>query len=275
MNSNDTDIDAIRHEARKRSRHSVGNGFISLGYPGIGLFSALFGMASCVIIGAAFVVWTRLFWMLAAITLLVDVALSTIEAVAVRKAPVRPLTSNPLRAAFIPITVVQCVLGIAVFGTAVLTTGKFRMASDCMAPDLRAGKQYFYRNAVDTASLVPDQIVLFRLNPDNGWTEHRVRVVARLLAVPGDKISVRTGRYMVNGRDTGKALGAIGKRKRVLTIPNAPRTLTVPDGCYFVVQEAPKNSHDSQVLNWARRDDIVSTQIYHFFRDGTCFKRVE
>ena len=84
-------------------------------------------------------------------------------------------------------------------------------------------------------------------------------VVARILAIPGDELSVQGGHYLVNGKRTVPA-SPLGKFRPSLEIPQAPKALTAPPGCYFIVQDDSQNSFDSRVLSWARESNLVATR---------------
>jgi len=83
--------------------------------------------------------------------------------------------------------------------------------------------------------------------------------VARILAIPGHELSVEGDHYLVNGKRT-VPVSPLGKYRPTIEIPQAPKALTIPAGCYFIVQDNPQNSFDSRVLSWAKDSDLIGTR---------------
>jgi signal peptidase I len=137
--------------------------------------------------------------------------------------------------------------------------GSMRIGGQGMMPTLISGDILLYRNHVFREDLHPDHLVFFRTSADSAWGNGGDLVVARILATPGDELSVLGGHFLVNGK---RALPAspLGKFRSSLEIPPPPKSLRVPPGCYFVVQDDPKNSFDSRVLSWAREPKLVATR---------------
>jgi hypothetical protein len=92
-------------------------------------------------------------------------------------------------------------------------------------------------------------------------------------ATPADQLSIRDGRYLVNG-EAGQAVAATTQFAPVLLVPVAPESLTLPDNRFFVTQEAPTSGLDSRVLSWVESGEIVSTQLYLISGRGV-FKPVD
>jgi signal peptidase I len=102
-------------------------------------------------------------------------------------------------------------------------------------------------------------VVFFRTSPDAAWGQGGDLIVARILAIPGQEFSIEGDHYLVNGKRI-VPVSALGRYRPALEIPPAPQALTIPAGCYFVVQDNPQNSFDSRVLSWAKETDLVGTR---------------
>lgn len=275
MNESNTSPEAVRREAKWRCHLCPGSGFTSLGYPMVGLLYLFANLATIAVCGVAVVTFSRPMFAMAALTLAIVLLLYVVEIVAVSKATVRERPQNPLRSAFLPICVAQLILALVVAVMLFKTSGSIRMQGSGMSPELPPGERLIYRKTVQASDLKVGRLILYRLNPENTWISRRVLVMARILATPGDKIAQREGRYIVNGRETVQTIGSVGRYTRAIVVPDDPQTLAVPDGCFFIAQDNPAKSLDSQVLAWARRADIVSTDIRHLMKDGECLKTAE
>jgi signal peptidase I len=269
------DPESLRREAKRRCRFCFGGGFTSLGYPSVGVLYLSVSILAIAAWTAAILTLSQAATVVAGIVLCLAVVLYVVEVLAVRRLTVRALPVNRLRSAFVPIAVAQCALGLAVAALLFTTCGSLRMHGHGMSPTLKFGERLLYRKRVDPGDLTSDRVILFRLNPENTWSKQRTLVTARILAVPGDKIWQQNGHYVVDSQPTTQPLAPLGRYAPAIAVPEAREPLTVPDNCYFIVQDDPANSFDSQVLSWARREDIVSTDVRHFVKDAAFLKKVE
>ena len=92
-------------------------------------------------------------------------------------------------------------------------------------------------------------------------------ILGPILAVAGDRLAVRGGRYVVNG-EPGPAVAVTQPYEPVVSVPTEPDAITVPDGRYFVVQDDPANGYDSRVLSWVQGHNIVADRMYYLSRRG-------
>lgn len=91
-------------------------------------------------------------------------------------------------------------------------------------------------------------------------------LIKRVVALPGEKISVRSGRVYIDGRQL-----------REPYLPPSVRSFdflpfTVPEGRYFLMGDNRTVSNDSRIFGPVRREDIVGRamiRIWPFSRLGT------
>ena len=138
--------------------------------------------------------------------------------------------------------------------------GSVRMAGTGMSPTLEKNDRLLYYKRVDWDAIKPGAVIVFANPSDSGWGKPGWLVVSRILAGPGDKLSIEGHTYLVNGRFAGK-VGGTGNDRVRLEVPVTPETMVVPDDCFFVVQDGP--GFDSGVLSWVRSDSILGDRIWH------------
>jgi signal peptidase I len=137
-----------------------------------------------------------------------------------------------------------------------------RLAGTGMSPTLEKGELVLYHKRVDEEHLRRGVVIVYKLSNQSAWGPPGSITISRILAVPGDRLSAQGTAYVVNG-ESGVPLGATGQYTPVITIPSAPDEVTVPNNCYFIVQDSPSGGFDSRILSWVKRNDIVSTDLYH------------
>ncbi len=158
---------------------------------------------------------------------------------------------------------------ILALGLIVTSFGFLQMAGSGMTPTIEEGERLIYHKRVDWQSVEPGAIVVYKNADDSAWGRPGQLIVSRILAGPGDKISIRNTTYVVNGA-SGPPVADTSEYDVVLDIPSSPDSLTIPDGCYFIVQDSPHGGFDSRVLSWARADNIVGSRLWYFSSRGVC-----
>ncbi len=140
-----------------------------------------------------------------------------------------------------------------------------------MVPTLVPGERLMFHKYVDFRLLKPGAIIIYKNANNSAWGKPGWIMISRILAGPGDEISFQNNRYVVNGIE-GPVLSNLGESVTRIEVPSFPKTLTVPEKCYFVTQDS--SGYDSRVLSWARLENIVSTKLWYLSSRGI-FKTVE
>jgi signal peptidase I len=139
--------------------------------------------------------------------------------------------------------------------------GVFRIGGAGMTPTLLSGELLLYKKHVFQKDLHSGHLLFFRTSTESAWGKGGDVIVARILAIPGQELSIEGDHYLVDGKRAA-TVAPLGKYRPALEIPQAPQVLTVPDGCYFIVQDNPQNSFDSRVLSWAKESDVLATKAF-------------
>ena len=103
-------------------------------------------------------------------------------------------------------------------------------------------------------------------------------LLKRVIAVPGDNVTVEGGRLVLNGQrmpvtyEAGTTVEQIDQRKHPLSlVPNGgpdfgPRL--VPANQYLVMGDNRGDSHDGRYFGWVSRDEILGRAARVYWRDG-------
>ena len=150
---------------------------------------------------------------------------------------------------------------ILLAATGLATYAMLEVGGQGMSPILHEKDKLLYRRRVDSDRLQVGNVVLFRLGPENKFTGAGTLMFGRIMAVPGDKLSRREGSYYVNDV-IDRNVVPNDPYPLAMEIARYPQTTTVPESCYFVIQDSPDGGLDSRVLSWAKLGDIVSTELY-------------
>jgi len=264
----------LRQSAAKRVWICPGAGYALLGWPALAVATYLtavggvLGPMWLVIEPNVIVGWTSLVLLVAAIVLWIS------EVIAVKRVTIRPAAPALLIRGYPVAATVGWLAGSGAAVALVVFVGSFVMAGGGMTPTVNEKEQLIYHKRVNAEDLRRSRVITFRTSDMSAWQPGAL-VVARILAGPGDRIAVQKGRYTINGEEGPLVSGGSQQQRLVvLPVPSAPASLTVPENCYFMAQDNPRGSYDSQVLWWAERKNVVSTRIW-FLRQNQFFELVE
>ncbi len=196
-----------------------------------------------------------------------------IEQLAVKKATIRTPKPRFLVGGFVVSGCVILGAAILVFVLFLTSFGSLRMVGPGMSPTLEEAERLIYHKHVDSRYVKRGAVILFENADDSAWGEPGWLVISRIIAGPGDKLSVRNGIYVVNDSD-GPEVGETGEHRLAIDVPSVPKTLTVPEDCYFIAQDFPARGLDSRVLSWVRADSIVGSRLW-YLSVPRAFKAVE
>lgn len=254
----------LRRTARRRAWVCPGAGFGLLGYRRLALLTFWSGLAAMT--SALWLAWspsrTAFYWLLGLVALSGGTWLWEIWTTYFGWPTTSGVTSDRRYrlggglVAFLTLLVILIVLA---------NYGVVSVEGDGMAPKIHPGERLLYLAEVRRADLDRGRIILFKLDPESKFGEPGTFVVARILAVPGDRLSMQNGMYYVN--DAAEAQIATSHENLIsLNIEIAPRQTTVPNDCYFVVQDSPDGGHDGRTFSWVRRRNIVSGRFWSLSR---------
>ena len=251
---------ALRKQARWRSHFWPGSGFALLGHPGLAFLGAvIIALMPAALLCLLFTFHPLFFWSFIA-SLGVYLCFYLAEQFWCRSIVIYPGGERRFLSRFlVPLCAVGYlgVVGVVVFFF--LNIGSARIGGQGMMPTLHPGDFLMYRKQVVREHLRPGHFVYFRTSADSAWGKGGDLVVARILAIPGDEMSIEGDHYLLNGKQSVR-VGPLGKFRASIEIPKAPKALKVPDSCYFIIQDNSQDSFDSRVLSWARESNMVSTQ---------------
>lgn len=255
----------LRARARRRAWFCPGAGWALLGHGRRAMTTFLLYFAFLAALG-----WLIVSWLPAALWLTIAALVVTLiawlgEISAVKRATIRPGQPGWLARRFWPATALTWAASLAIPALMALEFGRTDITGAGMAPALDAGERVLFRRRIDPADLHAGAVVLFRLPPQARIGEPGMLLVGRLLAVPGDTLSIRNDHYVVNGETTDY----LADKKIAIPavdVPRWPETLKVREGRYFVVQDSPRPGIDSRLLSWIHDRDLVSARLIHVSR---------
>lgn len=173
------------------------------------------------------------------------------------------------RSGFIAATIAMWV-AFALFCAAMLLTFRILQVGGMgMMPTLYEGDRVLFRRFVDVKRLDRNAVVVFRLHSENKFTTPGTMMVGRIMAVPGDRLTIDGDTYYVNDV-VAQHVAPSEPYPVALDVPRRPKQIVVPPDSYFIFQDAPERGLDSRVLWWARLNDIDSNFVYRFGGPSWC-----
>jgi len=167
-------------------------------------------------------------------------------------------------------------IAIAIFAFVVISSYQLvTFEGGSMYPLISEQETILMHRRVDDAQLKKGTIVFFDLDRESRVGLPGALTMARIIAVPGDTISkTRSNHYVINKVFDERKTAPLDTLVPAIEIPFAPKSYTVPAGGYFVSQEASEDFLDSQLFGLAKRDRIVSTELYRFGK-GKFLEKIE
>jgi signal peptidase I len=250
----------MRGRARWRSHFWPGSGFALLGHSGLAcLGTVTIALLPATMLGLAFVFQPVFLWAFIA-SIVLYLCFYVAEQKVCRSITIIPGGEAGFLSRFlIPVCVAGFAGMIGVVAVFFLNVGSLAMAGTGMAPALPRGERVLYKRHAFQEDLRPGHFIVFKVSGESAWGVKDSLIAARILAQPGDTISIDGDHYLLNGKAAAPVSTLAGNRP-VLDVPKAPQSLTVPAGCWFVVQDEAPDSVDSRVLSWAKEGDLVATR---------------
>jgi signal peptidase I len=94
-----------------------------------------------------------------------------------------------------------------------------------------------------------------------GGPDENVQFIKRVVAVPGDQVSIRGNRTFLNGRRQDEAFI---KASPCDILCNLPKTITIPPGHYFMLGDNRGESADSRVWGPVAADDLIGRKLFGY-----------
>ena len=263
--SPDQDVFAFRKLARRRAWICPGAGFAMIGRKPLGRLTYFTGLAALAAATATALQPSAALVQVTFAAVVLATLLWIIEIIATMNAwpPGDPTVAAGRRhiTGALVLTLAAVGFGLAMF----LSFQLIAIQDEGMAPAVWSKERLLFHRHVDRDRLQRGALILFELPPENNFTEAGTLMLGRIMAVPGDKVSLSNFRYRVN--DTlENATPPETDLPKALNVPREPQSLTVPADCYFVVQDNRETGLDSQVVGWAKLDLIVSTSFFQVDR---------
>jgi signal peptidase I len=257
----ETKSESLRADAASRSWYCPGAGFALLGRDRLAIATylvsvgALGALAWLIIAPGAPALWAAL------VSICASGGLWMGEQVACRKLTPRAPQPRILVGGFRAAGMIGWLGAAAVVVLLLALVGAAQVAGDGMSPTLEKGERLLYEKRVKRAHLRRGAVIIYRLSERSEWGKPGALMTSRILAVPGDELSIREGKYLVNGQER-QSVAPIGSHSRVIPVPSAPSAITIPRDHFFVIQDSPNHGLDSRVLSWVERDEIDGARLY-------------
>lgn len=254
------DVASRRRRARWRSLLVPGAGLWELGLVGPGWVCYGVAIATLACCGAlALFACTVTFWAAVA-SLVAYLVAGTVEYAVIGRAVPRDRQPPPRQFRMALMTLLA---GFAAVLLALIRyDGRMVMEGGAMAPQVREGDWLFFSKFLPTWGLERGTMVAFAVEQARG----REAGMARVIALPGDRIGREGGRYVINGRMSPFQVQGFLTRTPELTVPYHPESIEVPPGKYYVVMDDVTGGTDSQELGWISAEQIISSRMLLFSR---------
>lgn len=121
------------------------------------------------------------------------------------------------------------------------------------------------------ARVTRGEVVIFD-SPRDG-----TRLIKRIVAVPGDRVELRSGRLVINGQPMagGDSVEMFGARTAQLNLlaGGGPDVYVdgVPEGMLLAVGDHRGNSLDGRMFGWVAEEDVYGRAIAVYYRRGERF----
>jgi signal peptidase I len=257
----------LRVRARRRAMYCPGAGWALLGYGTRGtLVFATFAIGFSALIWMLWTLSPASLWAAGA-TMLVAVVLWVVEALDVGWCRTRPDRGSWLVRRFAIATFTMVVMVLALPLVLLLRFGSIAIFDDRMAPTIESGERLIFHRGIADRDLHEGAVVVYRVSAETKVGMPGELTVARILAVPGDELAIQRKHFLVNG-EVSRYRAVDVPPKAPVKISERPKSLTVPEDCYFVVLDSSSADIDGQQIGWLHRGDLVSTRLFHFGAHG-------
>lgn len=263
----------LRRQARRRSWFSPGAGWALIGHPLKAWLTLITYVA--LIASALWLIWrlsALAFWL--TVTFFVaTLVIWSLELASLGRATVRLTPSAWLVRGFWPITLLVGLSSLAVPALMWVELDVTRIRGGGMEPSIASSESLVYHRHPTKGDLARGRVIVCKLSEETRVGRPGLLLIGRVLALPGDKLSIRGGAYVVDGESTDY-LADSRIDQPAIDVPKWPKEVTVPDERYFVVQDSPRPGLDSRSFSWIRWQDIESTRI-HSLRPDRLLQPVE
>lgn len=238
------ELNQLRRQARARSIVLPGAGLALIGYRRRGWLALAPSLVGVLAIYALVLEPCAIgFWTLVVCTALALVS-GVYEYIAVGRLPVWQLPTPSQQSRSRLACWVSAMVAVVTLWAAAANVRFFVMDTEDMTPGIVRGDVLMSSKYSPVSGMAAGRVIVF-----DAYRQHEL---ARVRAMPGDKLSTDGGELLVNGVKTGPA-GRIDTPD--LSIPFQPATVTVPEDHYLLTRDAD----DSGV--WIQSRHIVTSRL--------------
>lgn len=142
-----------------------------------------------------------------------------------------------------------------------------RIPSESMEPTISVGNRLFGLKTAYVGNQHPERydIVIFK-NPNSGMDDYLIK---RVIGLPGDTLEFKNGEIYANGELLEDSFCQGYTNQGDLPVD----TLTIPDGCYFVMGDNREHSLDSRFwktssgksVPYITEQEVVAKAVFRYF----------